>query len=132
MQCCRCCAASHFPVEELAALNCIHVTAEGRGAESIAALSGAPTQDATGTTSNETTGTNWTSAPTAPLQRIPQLHTLCVVDILQTTLRGFSRHYTKGNVSIETAVEQDPPSERGLPERGGGGGPSIRLPTVRQ
>jgi hypothetical protein len=38
----------------------------------------------------------------------PQLHTLCVVDILQTTPRGFSRSYTKGNVSIETVVEQDP------------------------
>jgi hypothetical protein len=37
-----------------------------------------------------------------------QLHTLCVVGILQTTPRGFSRSYTKGNVSIETVVEQDP------------------------
>ena len=42
------------------------------------------------------------------LQCIPQLHTLCVVEILQTTPRGFSRPYPKGNVSIETAVEQDP------------------------
>jgi hypothetical protein len=46
MPCYRCCVASYFPVEELAALNCIHVTAESHGAESIAALRGAPTQDA--------------------------------------------------------------------------------------
>src|SRR5262249_32084193 len=45
MPCYRCCVASFLPVEELAALNCIHVMAESRGAESIAALSGAPTQD---------------------------------------------------------------------------------------
>src|SRR5262249_33809536 len=43
-----------------------------------------------------------------PRATFPQLHTLCVVGILQTTPRGFSRSHTKGNVSIETVVEQDP------------------------
>ena len=46
----------------------------------------------------------------------PQLHTLCVVDILQTTPRGFSRSYTKGNVSIETVVEQDPSQNEVCPK----------------
>ena len=43
-----------------------------------------------------------------PRATFPQLHTLCVVGILQATPRGFSRSYTKGNVGIETVVEQDP------------------------
>ena len=42
-----------------------------------------------------------------PPATFPQVHTLCVVGVLQTTPRGFSRSYTKGNVRIETVVEQD-------------------------
>ena len=43
-----------------------------------------------------------------PQATFPQVHTLCVVGVLQTTPRGFSRSYTKGNVRIETVAEQDP------------------------
>src|SRR5262245_55263075 len=51
-----------------------------------------------------------------PPATFPQRHTLCVVGILQTTPRGFSRSYTKGNVSIETVFEQDPSQNEVCPK----------------